>query len=115
MINWTRIDELHAEIGAESVREVIELFLDEVEVIVMRLRTAPDPATFEADLHFLKGGAWNLGFVEFGALCQDGERRAALGNPVEIDVARIVDSYFASKDVFMEGLSSRGVQVTSAA
>lgn len=107
MIDWHRIDELHAEIGPEGFEEVVELFLDEVEAIVMRLTTAPDPRSFEADLHFLKGGAWNLGFAEFGALCQDGERRAAGGGEGAIDIGRIVDSYFTSKQAFMAGLASR--------
>ena len=85
----------------------IELFLDEVETTVMRLKTAPDPANFEADLHFLKGGAWNLGFADFGALCQDGEKRAAKGAPGSVDVGAIVDCYFASKTDFMSGLAGR--------
>ncbi len=106
MIDWQRIDELHAEIGPDGFAEVVELFLDEVEAIVMRLSTAPDPQRLEADLHFLKGGAWNLGFAEFGALCQDGERRAAGGNAGSVDAGRIVDCYFASKQAFMAGLAS---------
>lgn len=107
MIDWTRIDELEAEIGAEGFAEVVELFLDEVEGIIMRLKTAPDPAQYESDLHFLKGGAWNLGFADFGGLCQHGERRASMGKTAEIDIPRVVDSYFASKEAFMTGLARR--------
>jgi HPt (histidine-containing phosphotransfer) domain-containing protein len=107
MIDWKRIDELQREIGADGFAEVVELFLDEVESVVMRLKTAPDPATYESDLHFLKGGAWNLGFKEFGGLCQDGERRAATGKAADIDIGRIIDSYFASKDAFLDGLAER--------
>lgn len=107
MIDWARIDELRSEIGADGLAEVVELFLDEVETVVMRLKSAPDPALYEADLHFLKGGAWNLGFREFGALCQDGERRAARGRTGEVDIPRIVASYFASKEAFLSGLAGR--------
>lgn len=107
MIDWGRIDELKQEIGPDGFAEVVELFLDEVEGVVMRLKTTPDPATFESDLHFLKGGAWNLGFKEFGGLCQDGERRAAIGKTADIDIGRVIDSYFVSKKAFMEGLADR--------
>ncbi|MDW4549183.1 Hpt domain-containing protein [Defluviimonas sp. D31] len=106
MIDWQRVNDLRAEVGADGLGEIVELFLDEVEGIVMRLGKAPDPARFEADLHFMKGGAWNLGFAEFGALCQDGERRAAAGRADEIDIDRIVASYFASKDEFMARLAT---------
>ncbi|MGB7260495.1 MAG: Hpt domain-containing protein [Albidovulum sp.] len=115
MIDWTRIDELQSEIGADGLAEVVELFLDEVEGTVMRLKAQPDPATYEEDLHFLKGGAWNLGFADFGAICQDGERKAATGRAVEIDITQVLDSYFASKEVFMSGLAARGQADTSAA
>lgn len=107
MIDWGRISELREEIGEDGFAEVVELFLDEVEGVVMRLKTTPDPATFESDLHFLKGGAWNLGFADFGALCQDGEKRAASGKAAEVDIERIVVAYFASKDTFLGGLSNR--------
>ncbi|WP_284164115.1 Hpt domain-containing protein [Frigidibacter sp. SD6-1] len=104
MIDWARVGELRAEIGDEGFAEVVELFLDEVEDVVARLRAVPDPASYEEDLHFLKGSAWNLGFSAFGALCQDGERRAAGGQAGGIDIPAILDSYERSKDVFIDGL-----------
>lgn len=115
MIDWMRVDELRSEIGSDGFAEVVELFLDEVEGVVIRLKTRPDPAKFESDLHFLKGGAWNLGFAEFGALCQDGERKAAAGHRDDIDIARVVDVYFASRDIFLAGLTGRGLADVSAA
>ena len=115
MIDWMRVDELRSEIGSDGFAEVVELFLDEVEGVVMRLKTQPDPVRFESDLHFLKGGAWNLGFAEFGALCQDGERKAATGQREGIDIARVVDVYFASREIFLAGLTDRGLADASAA
>ena len=105
MIDWTRVDELCGEIGYDGFAEVVELFLDEVEEVVARLGAAPNPATYEQDLHFLKGSAWNLGFTDFGALCQDGERKAAAGRAGGIDIAAVISSYGASKAVFMDGLA----------
>ena len=101
MIDWDRVVELCSEIGEEGFGEVVDLFLDEVEGVVMRLGTAPNPAKFEDDLHFLKGSAWNLGFAAFGALCQDGERKAAAGRGGEIDIAAILACYGASRQEFM--------------
>jgi HPt (histidine-containing phosphotransfer) domain-containing protein len=108
MIDWERTNELCAEIGSDGFAEIVELFLDEVEGVVRRLSKQPDPSRFEADLHFLKGGAWNLGFAAFGALCQDGEREAAGGRPDEVDAAKIVAAYYASKAEFMAGLAALG-------
>lgn len=105
MIDWMRVNELRDEIGDEGFAEVVELFLDEVEEVVARLGNAPDPRSFEQDLHFLKGSAWNLGFSAFGALCQDSERRSAQGNPSTADMGAILASYATSKDHFLTGLA----------
>lgn len=105
MIDWQRVDELRQEIGDEGFAEVVELFLDEVEEVMMRLRSTPQAASYEEDLHFLKGSAWNLGFAAFGALCQDGERNAARGNAATVDIDAVLATYGESKLVFMRGLS----------
>ncbi len=77
MISWERVRELRDEIGEDDFCEVVDLFLEEVEEVLARLRAEPNPASYEADLHFLKGSALNLGFQALGALCRDGEVRAA--------------------------------------
>lgn len=107
MIDWDRVSELRSEIGDDGFDEVVELFLDEVEAVVMRLGSAPNPATYEEDLHFLKGSAWNLGFADFGALCQDGERKAAQGRQDEIDITAVLDCYGRSKVEFMAEVENR--------
>jgi HPt (histidine-containing phosphotransfer) domain-containing protein len=104
MIDWDRVEELRSEIGDEGFGEVVELFLEEVESVITRLGSAPDPARFEDDLHFLKGSAWNLGFAAFGARCQEGERKAAAGRGAEIDIAAILACYGASRKQFMARL-----------
>ncbi len=113
MIDWARVHELREEIGDDGFSEVVELFLDEVEDVMRRLASAPDPLRFEEDLHFLKGSAWNLGFREVGKLCQIGEKRASDGDHA-IDIAEILASYGRSKSAFMRGLAERG-QGSSAA
>jgi HPt (histidine-containing phosphotransfer) domain-containing protein len=107
MIDWARVNSLRNEIGEDSFDEVVELFLDEVETVISRLRSHPDPATYEQDLHFLKGSAWNLGFADFGAVCQDGERLAAHGDAGAIDIGAVVESYVQSRKSFMAGIAGR--------
>jgi HPt (histidine-containing phosphotransfer) domain-containing protein len=99
MIDWARITELRDEIGEDGFAEVLELFLDEVEAVVMRLGGQPEK--LEDALHFLKGSAWNLGFVAFGAACQEGERKAAAGRGAEVNVTEVIAIYGASKEAFM--------------
>lgn len=104
MILWSRVTELRDEVGAEDFKEVIALFLDEVEEVIDRLRRDADRSQLEQDLHFLKGSALNLGFATFSDLCQDGERLAAGGDAASVDVAAIVEGYDQSKAAFFNGL-----------
>jgi histidine phosphotransfer protein HptB len=101
MIDWNRVDILRSEIGAEDFKEVVALFLEEVEEVIDRLKTTPDPAQYEADLHFLKGGALNLGFADLSRLCQKGESAAARGDTKSVDIAAVVALYLGSKQAFL--------------
>lgn len=115
MIDWTRIAELRSEIGEEGFNEVVEIFLEEMEEVIARIRSAPVPETYEADLHFLKGGAWNLGFAHFGSLCSEGERTAAAGRAEEIAIGALLDNYELSKTEFVNGLGPRDSSCISSA
>ncbi|MEP2531631.1 Hpt domain-containing protein [Shimia sp.] len=106
MINWDRVKELQEEIGAEDFGEVVELFLDEVEEVIVRLKTKPDLAMLEADLHFLKGSALNLGFQAFSLLCQAGEVAAASGKAETVDLTKILQSFGDSKTEFQDKLAA---------
>lgn len=100
MIDWERVNTLCDEVGADDFDEVVALFLDEVEDVITRLRSAPDLATLEDDLHFLKGSALGLGFRSFSTLCQAGETMSAQGNAAEVDLRGILDNYTESKQQF---------------
>lgn len=108
MIDWTRVHELRSEIGEAGFAEVVDLFLEEVEAVLSRLDPAAGPGQLGNDLHFLKGCAWNLGFVEFGANCQTGEIDALANRCSDDRVAAIVTCYHASREAFLKGLGSRG-------
>lgn len=101
MIDWDRVDNLRSEIGDEDFKEVVALFVEEVEEVIDRFQTAPNPAQYEADLHFLKGGALNLGFADLSDLCQKGESAAARGDTQTIDVGAVIVMYQASKQAFL--------------
>ena len=103
MIDWGRVHALRDEIGAADFAEVVTLFLEEADEVVARLSNRLGAPRLEADLHFLKGAALNLGFDALAVACQDGERRAATGD-VDIDLGGIRQVYAASKSGFDAGL-----------
>lgn len=105
MIDWARVQELKDEIGEDDFAEVAELFIAEFEDVIARLRTHPDPATYEPDLHFLKSSALNLGFSELAALCHDSERLAASGQAALVALGPIFTAYASAKEAFV---ASRG-------
>lgn len=107
MIDWERVADLRAEVGEDDFREVVELFLEEVEEVIDRLTTSPVAAKFEEDLHFLKGSALNLGFRHFSALCQVGEKLAANGQGDQVDIAAVLASYRDSKLTFLQELQAQ--------
>lgn len=106
MIDWPRVKELREEIGAEDFGEVVEIFLEEVEGVLDRLR-ADERSSLEQDLHFLKGSALNLGFQAFSDLCLEGERMSANGNADAVDLAKILAMYDLSKANFLKELPGK--------
>ena len=101
MIDWGRVEELREEVGEEDFLDIAGLFLEEVDEVIKRLTDVPDPAKFEEELHFLKGSALNLGFQEFSVLCATGEKLAARGGAKSVNIAAVVTSYSASRELFI--------------
>ncbi|MRU15566.1 Hpt domain-containing protein [Roseovarius sp. A21] len=106
MIDWNRVKDLRDEIGADSLQEVVGMFLEEADAEVAGLRDDPRQDALESRLHALKGSALNLGFAQFSEKCQAGETAAAAGAAEQVDIADILASYDTSKAVFLEGLGS---------
>lgn len=107
MIDWNRVLELREEVGAEDFDEVVDLFLDEVQEVILRLQDHPDPTQLEADFHFLKGSALNLGFDAFAALCEAGESKASADNDASGDLPDVLTCYASSREVFLKDLSQK--------
>ena len=102
MIDWTLVDDLRAEVGADSFEEIVTLFLQEADQVVIRLPTLTDARSLQHDLHFLKGSALNLGFVGLAQICQTGERRAA-----DVALDAVISTYHQSRAAFVSRLKAR--------
>ncbi len=105
MLDWNRINELRGEVGDDEFQLILELLLDEVEGAMMRLSPG-DPLRLETHLHFLKGCAWNLGFADFGNLCDEAERRVAGSRSADISIDSLLVSYSQSKQALMQQLDA---------
>jgi len=106
MIDWDRIKELRAEIGEDDFGEVVEIFLEEVEEGIERLKSGLGDEALAVELHFLKGSALNLGFHSFSIRCQAGETAASEGKKDQVDLSGLIACYQDSKNAFEQGLSA---------
>lgn len=106
MIDWTRVDELRAEVGDDGFDEVVELFLEESDEVVARLLSVDDTSLGQ-DLHFLKGSALNLGLRELAKLCQDGERLCGAGHAAEVNRTALIQAYHEAKATFRDEVARR--------
>lgn len=108
MIDWSRVDELVNEIGAEDFGEVVALFLEEVESAIEQLESCSgNPVVTEEQMHFLKGAALNIGFATLAQLCQTGEKSAAEGKPDTVSPQQVRSCYESSLDLFRQDLPGR--------
>lgn len=104
MISWARVLELRDEVGSEDFDEVVELFLEEVEDVLDRLKQGASENDLANDMHFLKGSAMSLGFQGFSNKCRDAERLSAEGQPNAVDLPGIFQEYEQSKAQFVAEL-----------
>jgi HPt (histidine-containing phosphotransfer) domain-containing protein len=91
------------------------MFLDEADQAARALAADPAPDEVEAQLHFLKGSALNLGLSDLAAICQDGERKAAAGYGALVDLAQVTRVYQASRAHLLIGLQTQPVARVTAA
>ncbi|MDA0962281.1 MAG: Hpt domain-containing protein [Proteobacteria bacterium] len=107
MIDWTRIAQLRRDIGEEDFDEVIDIFVDEVEGIIDRLRDAASPEQIADDLHSLKGSASNLGFTAVTQVCSAGAVRALCPDQGGFDPTELLQTYEVSKACFLDGIAAQ--------
>ena len=102
MIDWDRVNELRDEVGADEFEEVVEIFLEELSEGMERLRAGLPPGSYESELHFLKGGALNLGFAGLAEVCGAGEKMAREGDADAVDLSAVLKAYEESLRAFAE-------------
>ena len=107
MIDWDRVATLRQDVGDDGFMEVVGTFLEEVEEALALLPDHP-PEALAAALHFLKGGALNLGFAEVAAFCELGEREANAGRAAAVDRAQVQELYERSRVSFLSQLAVAG-------
>nr|WP_071973484.1 Hpt domain-containing protein [Sulfitobacter alexandrii] len=108
MIDWQQVRGLRDEVGEDDFIEIVTLFVEEVEALIVRLRQAGCCQAVEQDLHSLKGSALNLGFSALSALCQRGEASAARGTCSAEMLEGILCCYHTSLQMFLERLAQAG-------
>ena len=84
VVDWDRINELRGDIGEEDFADLAILFVSELHETITRLVTQPDSVT-EADFHFLRGGASNLGFQSVVDACTSAEEACLNGQSPNIE------------------------------
>jgi len=92
-MNWTRLQELRDEVGADAFGEVLASFLEETDATAARLAQRQPDGGLEDDVHCMKGAALNLGLEELAAACATAETRARaqVAGTAEIDM--VLDCY----------------------
>lgn len=92
MIDRSRLTELRSEVGADDLAEVVDLFCEEVEETLDRLRAHGSPDIAE-DLHFLKGSALNIGMSEVGQMCLQAEHAIQSQSAASPDIDAIAHAF----------------------
>ncbi|WP_439136501.1 Hpt domain-containing protein [Roseicyclus sp.] len=90
MIDWTRLNDLRADIGEADFADVARLFVSEMRERLVVLAADPNAAT-GADFHFLRGSAANLGLSEMVAACNAAEAACRVGKTP--DIAAVADAF----------------------
>ena len=106
MIDWSRVKSLRFEVGPEDFEEIIAMFLEETDAVILGFSVKKPTKSLETELHFLKGSALNIGLATFARLCQQGEKDASLGL-VPADLDEIIQAYWQSRNDLLEHLSSQ--------
>jgi histidine phosphotransfer protein HptB len=101
MIDWARVADLHGEIGDDAFAEVLELFVQEVDEGLERLRNAETAPARMAEFHFLKGAALNLGLTELAACCSRGEVMAGQGQDTDAELAKVATGFPKANAILM--------------
>ncbi|WP_412504251.1 Hpt domain-containing protein [Roseovarius sp. SYSU LYC5161] len=104
LIDWNRVSELRSEIGGNDFSDVVALFIEEVEDMLDQFNSATEANDLQAQLHYLKGSALNLGFHAFANACRSAESKVAIEGPAAIDKKEILEGFQQSKSEFLKSV-----------
>ncbi|TVP73459.1 MAG: hypothetical protein EA339_03310 [Rhodobacteraceae bacterium] len=107
MINWARVAELYTDFGEDGFAEIVDVFLEEMTESLGRLANATDDKALEAEFHFLKGAALNVGFDEMARICAEGEALASQGEPSQTHKTQLLTQLPQTCDVFSQEWRSK--------
>ena len=111
MIDWARLDELHDDLGAETLQELVDVFLTESDEIALRLAPQCTVAELADHFHSLKGSSANLGLSDVANMCGDAETTARTEGATVEDMApwitRIRAAYDTARGDLLAGLPMR--------
>ncbi|RVT83472.1 Hpt domain-containing protein [Rhodobacteraceae bacterium CCMM004] len=96
-IDWTRVWQLQADLGAGEFAELVELFREETDAHLVVLRGSPGTEEMADALHALKGCALNLGFGGVAEICGAAERAVPREGTAAADpraIATLMDRSF---------------------
>jgi HPt (histidine-containing phosphotransfer) domain-containing protein len=110
MINWTRMNELRKELGEEDFQEVLDLFLEEVQIVIDRLRVTETLTELQDDMHFLKGSALNIGLSHLAMVTRVAEEKANASTLERCDLDKVISTFDETKEAFQ----TDGIKTTAA-
>ena len=65
MIDWERIEDLRQEVGQKDFADVVGLFFEEIDCSLREAFELTQPDEIRDLLHFIRGSALNLGFLNW--------------------------------------------------
>ncbi|MEH6674258.1 Hpt domain-containing protein [Sulfitobacter sp.] len=115
MIDWEQISVLKEAVGPSAFEEIIVVFFLEVEEAKSKLRDSRATKTIRDTLHFVKGSALSLGFIEFSEHCLRAEKELALGKSMQPLIEDLFTIYEKSKLQFLTSCGSKSRAIAQTA
>jgi HPt (histidine-containing phosphotransfer) domain-containing protein len=101
VIDWEQVATLQTAVGRDDFSTIMRVFFKEVEEANAQLTMGVTTDQFRDILHFVKGSALSVGFVELSEQCAQAERNFAGSHQITSIGKEIITSYEKSKEHFL--------------
>ena len=101
MIDWEQVATLQTAVGRDDFSTIMCVFFKEVEEANAQLTMGVTTDQFRDILHFVKGSALSVGFVELSEQCAQAEGNFAGSQQITSFWKEILTSYEKSKEHFL--------------